>query len=82
MLQLISPKRKRDKPLKYPIYWKLIVKAPAFKPLVYRVDSLQELGHYTGVNQSTLQKIIYDKDYHSKKYSEALKIVEFQPVYE
>ena len=82
MIQVIPPKSKVCKSIKYPIYWKIVIKIPNFNNLECKIHSLQELSNVTGVNQSTLQKILYDKNYNSKKYKEALQMIKIEPVYE
>ena len=82
MLQIVQPTIQYDKtqPRRI-IHWKMIVKLPELLPVVFIANSLRDIVNFLGIKEVTLRKILFDKTYHSKKYSETLKYVSFEPVY-
>ena len=81
MLQLELQQTKKYHAKNKVRYWIVTFTFQNIQPFEFKVRSLPELATVSGIPLQTLKRIIYDPDYHSKKYSDFLKYVEFQAVY-
>ena len=66
------------KSIKYVIARFKFKSLPAFD---IEYHSIEYLADKLKINVNTLKKIIYNKNYKSKKYDDLIKYVEFIPVY-
>ena len=71
----------KQSPKKRVIYWKVTVAFPQIKPLEFKVSTLSEFALLTGINYITLRRIVYDKNYHSKRFDTVFKYITINPVY-
>ena len=83
MLQLQVPQIKNYQKSKQPQvrYWIITFQFNNVQPIEFKVRSLSEFSTISGIPIHTIKKLIYDNEYHSKKYSELLKYTNFQAVY-
>ena len=83
MLHFIEPPTAHTKNAKTQmiIYWKLVIQLPNINPLEFKVSSIKQLSNILGIKETTLRKIIYKPDYHSKRYSKLLKQITLIPQY-
>ena len=82
MLHFVQPPVVNSKQAnKRVVYWKITVSFPEIKSLEFKVATLSEFALLTSINYITLRKIVYDKNYHSKKYDTAFKHISITPVY-
>ena len=63
------------------IYWKLVIRLPNVNPLEFKVSSIKQLSDILGIKETTLRKIVYKHDYHSKRYNELFKYITLTPQY-
>ena len=83
MLHLVPPptdtNSKKNKPRL--VYWKVVIAFPHVNPLEFKVSTLSEFALITGINYITLRRIVYDKQYKSKKYDTLFKHTTITPIY-
>lgn len=63
------------------VYWKVVIAFPHINPLEFKVSTLAEFALITGIKYVTLRRIVYDKNYNSKKYNDLLQYTTVTPVY-
>ena len=83
MLHFIEPPATQTKNTKTQmiIYWKLVIQLPNVNPLEFKVSSIKQLSNILGIKETTLRKIVYKSDYHSKRYRDLLKYITLIPQY-
>ena len=63
------------------LYWIVSIEFPGMNPLQFSVSSIKHFSIITGIKDTTLRKLVYDKNYNSKKYGDAFKHIKLAPVY-
>ena len=83
MLHFIEPPTAHTKNSKTQmiVFWKFVIRLPNVNPLEFKVSSIKQLSDILGIKETTLRKIVYKPDYHSKRYRELLKYITLTPQY-
>ena len=62
-------------------YWIITFTFNNIQPIEFKVRSLPQFATLSGIPIATLKHIVYNTNYHSKKYADFMKYCQFQAVY-
>ena len=62
-------------------FWMVEINFDHIQPICLRYKSLRQIADHWNIKDATLRKIVYDTNYHSKKYIDLINHIKITAVY-